>query len=123
LARGQDRFVNVSQAEPALTDVTQLDRLIRSLERADEAIGSSSTEDGDAALAEALQTLGTLYGSLSLDVSPEAAAHLESAYDACIRALGDAYGGSRGALVPAIVVVRSIRAALMCENASVSRAA
>lgn len=114
--------MNVPQAEP-LTDVAQLDRLIRSLESADEALASSSTEAGDAALIEALETLGMLYGCLSVDTSPEAAAHLEGAYDACIRALGDAYGGRRGALAPAIVVVRAIRSALVCDSAGVARAA
>jgi hypothetical protein len=113
----------VSCVQPLPTEIAQLDGLIRSLENADEAMRSSCTEEGDAALAEGLQALGVLYGCLSPYTSPEAAAQLEAAYDACIRALGDAYGGTQGALVPAIVVVRAIRNALASESSSVLRAA
>lgn len=115
--------LDVSRTEPLATEIAQLDGLIRSLENADEAMRSSCNEKGDAALAEGLQALGVLYGCLSPYTSPEAAAHLEAAYDACIRALGDAYGGTPGALVPAIVVVRAIRNALASESSSVRRAA
>ena len=40
--------------------------------------------------------------------SPEASAHLETAYDACLRGLGDAYSGDRYALSSAIGLLRSI---------------
>ena len=78
---------------------------------------------GDDALAASIQILGELYGSLSMHTSPEASAQLEAVYDACIRALGDACSGMHETLVPAMGVIRAIRASLAAERPTLRMAA
>jgi hypothetical protein len=90
----------------------QLDHLVHALERANDALCFGAVEEGDAALADGLNLLGAFYGALSPEISPEASAHLETAYDACLRGLGDAYSGNRQELVSAIGLLRSIRRAV-----------
>jgi hypothetical protein len=113
----------VAATEHPSDDIQQLDRLVQALERANDALRSGSGKEGDDALAEGLNVLGAHYGALSPTDSPEACAHLEAAYDACLRGLGDAYGGNRDALVGAIAILRAIRAALAPAPTAVSRAA
>lgn len=90
------------------TGLEQLDHLVHALERANDALCYGPAEEGDNALADGLNLLGTFYGALCPALSPEASAHLETAYDACLRGLGDAYSGDRYALSSAIGLLRSI---------------
>jgi len=87
----------------------RLDHLVDALERANDALCFGPAEEGDVALADGLNLLGSFYGALAPEISPEASSHLETAYDACLRGLGDAYSGDRHALSSAIGLLRSIR--------------
>ena len=93
------------------------------MEDANRALDAGLAHVGDAALAEALGTLGTLYADLAPHASAEASGQLELLYDTCIRALGEAYGGGNGALVAAISVLRSLRSALTGTPSAVIRRA
>jgi hypothetical protein len=96
--------------------VTHLDQLIQSMETASRALASGRPELGDAALATALGTLGAIYAELAPEASPEASGQLEILCDTCIRALGNAYGGGDGALLAAVVVLRSLRSAVVGKS-------
>jgi hypothetical protein len=106
----------VTSTDRSAEDLAQLDGLLHALERANESVGEE-------ALAEGLKALGACYASLSPATSPEACAHLEAAYDACLRGLGDAYGGNRETLLGAVAIVRAIRDALVPADKRVRRAA
>ena len=112
----------VETSDRATDELRQLDLLVLTLERANDALRFGSSTEGDEALADGLNVLGTCYGVLSPESSPEACGHLEAAYDACLRGLGDAYGGQREALETAIAILRSIRSAIS-PTILVSRAA
>lgn len=78
---------------------------------AEVAFRSESVARREQALADGLSAIAALYGGLDAG-SPEVSTHLEAVYDACLRALGDAYGGDLDALTAAVAMARAIRAAL-----------
>ena len=90
-----------------------IEQLIHTLESADTAFrAGSSGDEREEVLSDALTAIGELYGLLEVGRSPVASAHLEAVFDACLRALGDAYGGDVEALSAAVSLVRAIRTAL-----------
>ena len=89
-------------------EVRRIELLIDVLEAADGAFRSGSAAARDDALAHALSAIGELYGFLDVARSPETATHLASVYDACLRALGDAYGGDVEALTASVTMARAI---------------
>jgi flagellin-specific chaperone FliS len=123
------RWVSVLNAAPVFAPVAyvphvaHLDQLIRSMEDAGRALDAGLAQVGDAALADALGTLGALYAELAPDASSEASGQLELLYDTCIRALGEAYGGGNDALLAAVSVLRSLRSAMTGTQSAVMRRA
>ena len=97
----------------ALLLLAHIEQLIHTLEAADAAFRNGISGDGrEQALFDGLSAIGELYGVVRVGRSPETAGHLEAVFDACIRALGDAYGGEVEALAAAVTMVRAIRTAL-----------
>ncbi len=92
--------------------VPHLDELIATLEAADAAFRTGSEVTREQTLSDGLAAISALYGCLDVERSPETSAHLEAVYDACLRALGDAYGGDVEALPAAATMARAIRTAL-----------
>ena len=93
-------------------EVERIEHLIEVLEAADGAFRSGSATTREAALAHALSAIAALYGFLDVARSPETSTHLAAVYDACLRALGDAYGGDFEALTASVTMARAIRSAL-----------
>jgi hypothetical protein len=102
----------VEPSDRALVDRQQLGLLMVALERIDEALRFGPSAEADEALADGLERLGSCYGTLSLQTSPEVCGHLDAAYDACLRGLGDACCGRTEALAIAVAIVRSIHGVL-----------
>jgi len=96
----------------ALLLLAHIEQLIHLLEAADAAFRNGSGDDREQALFDGLSAIGELYGVVQVGRSPETAGHLEAVFDACIRALGDAYGGDVEALAAAVTMARAIRTAL-----------
>jgi len=110
LDEGADAVPNAGRDSAG--DVARIERLIEVLEGADAAFRSGSPARREAALAGGLSAISALYGGLDMARSPEASTHLAAAYDACLRALGDAYGGDADALTAAVHLARAVRRAL-----------
>ena len=87
---------------------SMLDRLLSVL---DAAVRADTVEAGRRALDEAFALLGALYAALDPGRHPELSAYLQSAYDGCLRHIGEARPGRCGGLAAAITLIRHIQSA------------
>lgn len=90
--------------------------LVATLDHADAVFRLCPRSLHESALVDALAVLGNLYVATD-DGAPEVNAHLNATYDACIRALGQAFGGDLDRLTEVTNRVRAI--ASMFESPAV----
>jgi hypothetical protein len=96
---------------------SMLERLLSVL---DAAVRADTVEAGRQALDEAFALLGALYAALDPARHPELSAYLTSAYDGCLRHIGEARPGRCEGLAVVITLLRHIRDAAASARAGVT---
>jgi flagellin-specific chaperone FliS len=77
----------------------------------DAAQGAQTPEAGREALDEAFAVLGALYATLDSGRHPELSAYLQSAYDRCLKLIGEARPGRCEGLTAVITLLRHVQRA------------
>ncbi len=94
---------------------SMVNRLLAAL---DAALRADTVEATRAALDEAFAALGGLYAALDSGRHPDLTAYLQTAYDACLKHIGEARPGHCEGLSAAVTLLRHIQQAEECAQKS-----